>query len=90
MAEPIAVHDFYSALNRLDPKRPEASLQPDFEMVFPQKPARGFRGRDQQISNMRPLFDTYPDFRVEVEAPANHGFVRGLTRPSAGSDGGPR
>jgi ketosteroid isomerase-like protein len=58
--------EFFSALNGHDVDRLRACLHPDFEMVVPQKPARGFVGCDQEIANMRLLFDTYPDFAVTV------------------------
>jgi hypothetical protein len=35
-------------------------------MIVPQKPARGFQGRDQELRNMRFLFETYPDLHVDI------------------------
>jgi ketosteroid isomerase-like protein len=66
MAQKTAVDDFYSAMNTHDLDQLQGCLMPDFEMIVPQKPRRGFRGRDQEIRNMRQLFDVYPDFRVTV------------------------
>ena len=39
---------------------------PDFEMIVPQHPARGFKGRDQEVRNMRTLMTTHPEGRIEV------------------------
>jgi ketosteroid isomerase-like protein len=57
---------FFRALSDHDVEGLRACLHPDFEMVVPQRPARGFRGREQEISNMLFLFDAYPDFSVTV------------------------
>lgn len=64
--EPDAPDAFVAAINAHDADAVEACFHPDFEMVVPQKPARGFKGRDQEVKNMRFLFDTHPDFRVEL------------------------
>jgi ketosteroid isomerase-like protein len=69
-----AVDSFNSALNAHDLDQLEACLLPDFEMIVPQKPGRGFRGRDQEIRNMRQLFEAYPDFRVTVLRQAVNGI----------------
>jgi ketosteroid isomerase-like protein len=55
------VDRFFRALGAHDVDELRGCLHPDFEMVVPQKPLRGFAGRDQEIANMRVLFDTYPD-----------------------------
>lgn len=60
------VDRFFRALNVHDVDELRDCLHPDFEMVVPQKPARGFAGRDQELANMRLLFDRYPDFAVTV------------------------
>jgi ketosteroid isomerase-like protein len=63
---PGPVDRFFHALCAHDVDELRDCLHPDFEMVVPQKPLRGFVGRDQEIANMRVLFDTYPDFAVSV------------------------
>lgn len=60
------VDRFFRALNDADVAALHDCLHPDFEMVVPQRPDRGFRGRDREIGSMSYLFDTYPDFAVEV------------------------
>jgi ketosteroid isomerase-like protein len=65
-ALPDPVDRFFRALSELDVEGLRACLHPGFEMVVPQRPARGFKGREQEISNMQFLFDTYPDFSVTV------------------------
>lgn len=65
-ALPDPVGRFFRALNDRDAESLRACLHPDFEMVVPQKPARGFQGRGQEIENMTFLFQTYPDFSVTV------------------------
>lgn len=67
------VDRFNRALNEADMDMLEGCLHPDFEMVVPQRPARGFRGRDQELANMKLLFDTYPDFAVTVLRRASDG-----------------
>jgi ketosteroid isomerase-like protein len=60
------VNSFFEALNTADIDALKACLHPDFEMIVPQKPARGFVGRDQECKNMQTLFDSYPDLAVTV------------------------
>ncbi len=57
---------FLAATNAHDADGVERCFHPDFEMIVPQKPARGFKGRDQEVANMRFLFETYPDFEVTL------------------------
>ena len=67
------VDRFFVALNEHDVDGLTSCLDPDFEMVVPQRPARGFRGRDQEVDNMRFLFDRFPDFSVTVLRRAANG-----------------
>ena len=67
------VDRFFTALRCHDAEGLRACLHPDFEMVVPQRPARGFKGREQEISNMLFLFNTYPDFSVTVLRKAVNG-----------------
>jgi ketosteroid isomerase-like protein len=67
------VDRFFRSLNGHDLDELGACLDPDFEMVVPQRPARGFRGRDQEVANMRFLFDRFPDFSVSVLRQAANG-----------------
>jgi ketosteroid isomerase-like protein len=67
------VDRFFTALGGHDVDGLRACLHPDFEMVVPQRPARGFKGREQEISNMLFLLDTYPDFSVTVLRKAVNG-----------------
>jgi ketosteroid isomerase-like protein len=60
------VDQFFHALGAHDVDELRDCLHPDFEMVVPQRPQRGFVGRDQEIANMRTLFETYPDFATTV------------------------
>lgn len=60
------VREFFESLNEADADRLTRCLHPDFELVVPQRPARGFRGREREVSNMQGFFDTYPDFCVRV------------------------
>jgi ketosteroid isomerase-like protein len=71
--EQSPVERFFHALNAHDVDELRGCLHPDFEMVVPQRPARGFAGRDQEIANMRLLFDRYPDFAVTVLRSARDG-----------------
>ena len=66
--EPIAAvtGDFVFVGDVGRPDLLERALHPDFEMVVPQRPARGFVGREQEVSNIRFLFETYPDFTTSV------------------------
>ncbi len=57
---------FIDAVNRGDVDGVEAVFHPDFEMIVPQHPARGFKGRDQEVMNMRTLMTTHPEGRIEV------------------------
>lgn len=57
---------FVDAVNRGDVEAVEAVFHPDFEMIVPQHPARGFKGRDQEVKNMRYLMGEYPDGRITV------------------------
>ena len=61
-----AVLRFVDAVNRGDADGVEAAFHPDFEMIVPQHPARGFKGRDQEVRNMRTLMTTHPEGRIEV------------------------
>jgi ketosteroid isomerase-like protein len=54
-------------MNRGDIDAVTAAFHPDFEMIVPQHPARGFKGRDQEVKNMQYLLTNYPDLRIEVE-----------------------
>jgi ketosteroid isomerase-like protein len=58
---------FVDAVNRGDLPAVEAVLHPDFEMVVPQHPARGFKGRDQEVKNMRLLVESHPEGRIEIQ-----------------------
>jgi ketosteroid isomerase-like protein len=60
------VQRFIEAINRGDIDGATAAFHPDFEMIVPQHPSRGFRGRDQEMKNMRHLTTTYPDGRLDV------------------------
>jgi hypothetical protein len=42
-------------------------------MVVPQRPGRGFKGREQELKNMRFLFETYPDLYVQLLRKARSG-----------------
>ena len=58
---------FVEAVNNGDIDELAASIHPDFEMVVPQHPARGFKGKDQEVKNMRYLMTKYPEGRIEVQ-----------------------
>lgn len=60
------VDRFFDAINRKDMEALAAVIHPDFEMVVPQKPARGFRGKDQEVGNIRVLCESHPDLRLTV------------------------
>lgn len=62
-----AVLRFVEAVNRGDLAALEAAFHPDFEMIVPQHPARGFKGRDQEVKNMRFLIESHPEGRIEVQ-----------------------
>lgn len=57
---------FIDATNRGDIAGIEAAFHPDFEMLVPQHPDRGFKGRDQEVRNMRYLLETHPDAQIEI------------------------
>ena len=58
---------FVEAVNNGDIDELAASIHPDFEMVVPQHPARGFKGKDQEVKNMRYLMTKFPEGRIEVQ-----------------------
>jgi hypothetical protein len=68
-----ATDRFIAALNGKDIDGVEACLDPDFEMVVPQRPGRGFKGREQELKNMRFLFETFPDLHVQLLRQARSG-----------------
>jgi ketosteroid isomerase-like protein len=53
-------------MNRGDIDAVAAAYHPDFEMIVPQHPSRGFTGRDQEVKNMEHLMAEYPEGRIEV------------------------
>jgi ketosteroid isomerase-like protein len=55
------------ATNRGDLDGIAAAFHPDFEMVVPQHPARGFTGREQEVKNMSHLLKNHPDAHIEVQ-----------------------
>jgi ketosteroid isomerase-like protein len=57
---------FVEAVNRGDIAAVEAAFHPDFEMIVPQHPARGFKGRDQEVKNIDYLMSQHPEGRIEV------------------------
>ncbi|MBO0727754.1 MAG: nuclear transport factor 2 family protein [Acidimicrobiaceae bacterium] len=57
---------FIEATNRHDLDGIEAAVHPDFEMIVPQHPIRGFKGREQELRNMEHLITTHPDCHIEV------------------------
>ncbi len=64
---------FVDAFNRGDISGLEAAFHPDFEMVVPQHPRRGFKGRDQEVKNMSSLREQYPDGRITVHRMVENG-----------------
>jgi ketosteroid isomerase-like protein len=68
-----AVLRFVDAVNRGDVDGVEAAFHADFEMIVPQQPARGFRGRAQEVENMRLLMASHPEGRIEVRRIVEHG-----------------
>lgn len=58
---------FVEAVNNGDIDELAASIHPDFEMVVPQHPARGFKGKDQEVKNMWYLMTKFPEGRIEVQ-----------------------
>ena len=61
-----AVLRFVDAMNQGDLEAVAATFHPEFEMIVPQHPARGFKGRAQEIENMRFLLTSHPEGRIEV------------------------
>ena len=57
---------FVEAVNDGDLERLAGAFHPDFEMVVPQHPGRGFKGRQREVETMRHLIETHPDGRIEV------------------------
>jgi len=57
---------FIDAVNARDLEAVAQALHPEFEMVVPQHPARGFTGRAQEVSNMEYLLSRYSDGRIEI------------------------
>jgi len=57
---------FVDAVNQGDVDGVESAFHPDFEMIVPQHPERGFKGRDQEVKNMRHLMTTHPEGRITV------------------------
>jgi hypothetical protein len=57
---------FVEAVNGGDLERLAGAFHPDFEMVVPQHPARGFKGRQREVETMRHLIETHPNGRIEV------------------------
>jgi ketosteroid isomerase-like protein len=68
-----AVLRFVEAVNRGDVDGVEAAFHADFEMIVPQHPARGFKGRAQEVKNMRGLMTAHPEGRIEVRRIVEHG-----------------
>ncbi|OHV46089.1 hypothetical protein BBK14_09335 [Parafrankia soli] len=57
-------------------------------MIVPQQPARGFRGRDQEIATLNTLFETHPGSAVEIHRTAVNGNeVRTETTTAAAATG---
>ncbi len=63
---PDVVDRFLAALNGRDVDALAGCVHPEFEMIVPQRPARGFVGGAREIENMRYLVDTYTDLAVTV------------------------
>jgi hypothetical protein len=57
---------FFDAINRKDMDALAATVHPDFEMIVPQKPARGFKGKAQEVENIRYLCESHPDLVLTV------------------------
>lgn len=60
------VDRFFDAINRKDIEALAAVIHSDFELIVPQKPARGFRGNAQEVANIRLLCKSHPDLRLAV------------------------
>jgi limonene-1,2-epoxide hydrolase len=65
-----AVTRFIEAMNNRDLDGVTRAFHPEFEMVVPQHPARGFKGREQEVANMEHLMSRYADGRIEILAMA--------------------
>jgi hypothetical protein len=61
-----AADRFYDAINRKDMQALADVVHPDFEMIVPQKPARGFKGKQQEVDNIVYLCESHPDFTMTV------------------------
>src|SRR4051812_879016 len=57
---------FYDAINRKDMKALADVVHPDFEMIVPQKPARGFKGKQQEVDNIVYLCKSHPELEMRV------------------------
>jgi SnoaL-like domain len=57
---------FFDAINRKDMDALAETVHPDFEMIVPQKPARGFKGKPQEVDNIRLLCESHPDLVLTV------------------------
>jgi ketosteroid isomerase-like protein len=57
---------FYDAINRKDMKALADVVHPEFEMIVPQKPARGFVGKKQEVDNIVYLCESHPDLVMTV------------------------
>jgi ketosteroid isomerase-like protein len=68
-----AADRFFAACGNRDFDELNHVLHADFEMIVPQKPARGFKGRAQEIANLTYLFDTHPDLSIAVLRKAVNG-----------------
>ena len=64
---------FFDAINRKDMDALAATVHPDFEMIVPQKPARGFKGKGQEVANIRYLCESHPDLVLTVLRKARSG-----------------
>jgi len=64
---------FFAACQSRDFDELKDVLHADFEMIVPQKPGRGFKGRAQEIANLTYLFDACPDLSMTVLRKAVHG-----------------
>jgi ketosteroid isomerase-like protein len=60
------VDRFYDAMNRKDMVAFAATIHPDFEMIVPQKPARGFKGKAQEVNNIAALCENHKDLVMTV------------------------
>ena len=61
-----AADRFYDAINRKDMTALADVVHPDFEMIVPQKPARGFKGKKQEVDNIVYLCESHPDLVMTV------------------------